>query len=82
MTAVFVPVGGCWPAGERCDCAFAGLEASVRFRKLVTVLVDVFMVFPRDSVEAFSFDFLWNNEIIFVAPGFVSPPNTTKRTYI
>ena len=81
-TKIFVPVGGCWPARERCDAAFPGLEACVRFYKWVTVLLNVFTVFTRDTVEAFTFDCLWNNEIIFIASGFDSPPHTIKRTYI
>lgn len=60
MTAVFAPIGRCWPAGERCDSAFSGLEVCVRFCKWATVLADVFTVFPRDTVEAFTLDFLWN----------------------
>lgn len=59
-----MPVGGCWPAGERCDNTFAGLEVRVRFCKLVTLLLDVFMVFPRENVDGFTLDFLMNNEFL------------------
>lgn len=62
MIAIFVPMGGCCPVGKRCDGAFTGLEECVRFCKLVTVLVDVFMVIPRDAVAALHF--LWNYETI------------------
>lgn len=36
----------------------------VRFCKLVTLLLDVFMVFPRDNVDGFTLDFLMNNEFL------------------
>lgn len=81
MTADFVPVGWCWPAEERCDDAFTEMEVCIRFGKLEPVLVDVFMVFPRVTVEAFILHLLWNIEIVFVASGLGSRTHTHTQTH-